>query len=78
MPKAKEMSIIIDEEEEATLHGTINPEEARRHTIKLEKAMDMVEEGIRTGVTEGIIENTAKEIKNALVEIGPHTWRMPK
>ena len=72
MPKAKEKSIIIDEEEEATLHGNINPEEARRHTIKLEKAMDMVEEGIRTGITEGIIENAAKEIKNALVEIAPH------
>ena len=25
MPKAKEKSIIIDEEEEATLHGTVNP-----------------------------------------------------
>ena len=39
MPKAKEKSIIIDEEEEAALHGTVNPREARRHTIKLEKAM---------------------------------------
>ena len=42
MPKAKEKSIIIDEEEEATLHGTVNPEDARRHTINLEKVMDIV------------------------------------
>ena len=72
MSKAKEKSIIIDEEEEATLHGTVNPEEARRHTIKLEKAMDIVEEGIRTGTTEGIMENATKKIKAALVEIAPH------
>ena len=71
MPKAKEKSIILDEEEEATLHGTVNPEEARRYTIKLEKAMDIIEEGIRTGVTEGIIENATKKIKVALVEIAP-------
>ena len=72
MPKAKEKSIIIDEEEEATLHGTVNPEEARKHTIKLEKAMDIIKEGIRTGVTEGIIENATKKIKINLVEIAPH------
>ena len=71
MPKAKERSIIVDEEEEATLHGTVNPEEVRRHTIKLEKVMDIIEEGIRTGVTEGIIENATKKIKIALVEITP-------
>ena len=71
MPKAKEKSIIIDEDEEATLHGTVNPEEARRHTIQLEKVMDLVEEGVRTGVTEGIIENATKKIKVALVEIAP-------
>ena len=72
MPKAKEKSIIIDEEEEATLHGTVNPEEAKRHTIKLEQAMDIVKEGIRTGVMEGIIKNATKKIKVALVEIAPH------
>ena len=71
MPKAKEKSIIIDEEEEATLHGTVNPEEARRHSIKLEKVMDIIEEGIRTGVMEGIIEIATKKIKIALVEIAP-------
>ena len=34
--------------------------------------MDIVEEGVRTGVTEGIMENTTKKIKAALVEIVPH------
>ena len=33
--------------------------------------MDIIEEGIRTGVTEGIIENATKKIKIALVEIAP-------
>ena len=36
--------IVIDEEEEVTFHGTINPEEAKIHTIELEKSMDIIEE----------------------------------
>ena len=72
MPKAKEKTIIPEEEEEATLHGTVNPEEARRHAINLDKAMDIIKEGIKTGVTERIMENATKKIKTALVEITPH------
>ena len=72
MPKAKEKSIIIDEEEEETLHGTVNPEEARKHTLELEKSMDIIEEGVRTGNTEGLLEEAMKKIKTALVEITPH------
>ena len=72
MPKAKEKSIIPEEEEEATLHGTVNPEEARRHAINLDKAMDIIEDGIKTGINERIMENTIKKIKAALVEITPH------
>ena len=72
MPKAKEKTIIPEEEEEATLQGTVNPEEARRHAINLDQAMDIIEEGIKTGVTERIMENTVKKIKAALVDITPH------
>ena len=66
MPKAEEKSIIIDEEEEETLHGTVNPEEARKHTMELEKSMDIIEEGVRTGNTEGLLEEATKKIKNQL------------
>ena len=72
MPKAKEKSITPDEEDEATLHGTVNPEEARRHAINLEKAMNVIEDGIKTGITEGIMKNATKKIKTTLVEITPH------
>ena len=72
MPKAKEKSIIIDEEEEETLHGAVNLEEARKHTMELEKSMDIIEEGVRAGNTEGLLEEATKKIKTALVEIAPH------
>ena len=72
MPKAKEKSIIIDEEEEITLHGTVNPEEAKRHTMELEKSMDIIEEGVRTGNTEGLLEEAKKKIKTTLFGIIPH------
>ena len=72
MPKAKEKSIIIDEEEEATFHGTINLEEAKKHSMELEKSMDMIEEGVRTGNTEGLLEEATKKIKTTLVGIAPH------
>ena len=72
MPKAKEKSIVIDEEEEVTFHGTINPEEAKIHTIELEKAMDIIEEGVKTGNTTGLLEAAIKKIRATLVRIAPH------
>ena len=72
MPKAKEKSIVIDEEEEVTFHGTINPEEAKKHTIELEKSMDIIEEGVKTGNTAGVLEEAIKKIKATLVRIAPH------
>ena len=45
MPKAKEKTVVPDEEEETALHGTVNPEEARKHTLNLDKAMDKIEQG---------------------------------
>ena len=72
MPKAKEKSIIIDEEEEVTFHGTINLEEAKKHTMELEASMDIIEEGVKTGNTEGLLEEATKKIKTTLVGITPH------
>ena len=72
MPKAKEKSTIIDEEEEVTSHGTVNPEEAKKHTMELEKSMDIIEEGVRTGNTEGLLEEATKKIKTTLVGIALH------
>ena len=63
MPKAKEKSIIM---------GLQTRRRQENTTIKLEKVMDIVKEGIRTGITEGIMENATKKIKAALVEIAPH------
>ena len=57
MPKAKEKTIVPDEEEETTLHGMVNPEEAKRHALNLNEAIDMIEEGIRTGTTENVMKN---------------------
>ena len=50
----------------------VNPEEAKRHALKLDEAIDMIEEGIRTGTTENIMKNAIGKIKAALVEIAPH------
>ena len=72
MPKAKEKSIVMDEEEEVTFHGTINPEEAKNHTIELEKAMDIIEEGVKTGNTTGLLEAAINKIRTTLVKITPH------
>ena len=55
MPKAKEKSIVIDEEE-VTFHGAINPEEAKIHTTELKEAMDIIEEGVKIGNTTGLLE----------------------
>ena len=76
MPKAKEKSIVMDEEEEVTFHGTINPEEAEIHTIELEKAMDIIEEGVKTGNTTGLLEAAINKIRATLVKITP-TWKLP-
>ena len=76
MPKVKKKTIIIDEEEEITFHGTINPEEAKIHTIELEKSMDIIEEGIKIGSTTGLLEAAIKKIK-ATLERSPLTWKPP-
>ena len=72
MPKAKEKTIIPDEEEETTLHRMVNAEEAKRHALNLDEAIDMIEEGTRTGTTENAMKNAIGKIKAALVEIAPH------
>ena len=72
MPKAKEKTIIPDEEEEPTLHGMVNPDEVKRHAVNLDEAIDVIEEGIRTGTTENIMKNAIRKIKAALVEIATH------
>ena len=72
MPKATEISIVADEEEETALHGTVNPEEAMRHALKLDNVLDELEEGIKTGTKENKMKNTIEKIKLALVEIAPY------
>ena len=62
----------MDEEEEVTFHGTKNPEEAKIHTIELEKAMDIIEEGVKTGNTTGLLEAAINKIRATLVKITPH------
>ena len=77
MPKAKEKTIVPDEEEETTLHGMINPDEAKRHTVNLDEAINVIEEGIRTGTTGNIMKNAIEKIKAALVEIA-HIRKRPR
>ena len=72
MPKAKEKSIVIDEEEEVTFHGAINPEEVKIHTTELEEAMDIIEEGVKIGNTTGLLEAAINKIRTTLVKIAPH------
>ena len=72
MPKAKEKSIVIDEEEEISVHGAINQEEAKVHTAELEEAMDLIEEGVKMGNTTGLLETAIYKIKATLVKATPH------
>ena len=46
MPKATQKSTMEGEEEEAGLHGTTNPEEARRHIYNLDAMLVKMEESI--------------------------------
>ena len=60
MPKATQKSTMEEEEEEVGLHGTTNPEEAKRHTCNLDAALEKMEESIREGVAEDIMRITIK------------------
>ena len=71
MPKASHKSI-VEEEEDAVLHGSMNPEEAKRHTCSLEDALDKLGESIRDGVTEGMMKITIEHFKSAIMEIAPY------
>ena len=72
MPKATQKSIVEGEEEEAGLHGTTNPKEAKRHTCILEAALEKMEESIREGVAEDTMRITIERFKCAIVEIAPY------
>ena len=70
MPKAKEKTIIPeDEEEEVAPHGVINTEEAKTHVLTLKRALDEMEEVIKTGTVENIMKRTIDKIKIALVKL---------
>ena len=72
MPKATQKSIVTDEEEEIALHGTVNTEEARRHALNLDNALDELEESIKTSTTENKMKITIERFKSAIVEIAPY------
>ena len=72
MPNATQKSIVAEEEEEIALHGTANPEEARRHALNLENALDELEESIKTSTTENKMKRTIKRFKSTIVEIAPY------
>ena len=72
MPKATEKTVIPDEEEEIAPHSVINPEEAKRHALSLDNALDELEEGIRAGTIENIMKTTINKIKLAIVKIAPY------
>ena len=72
MPKATQKSIVAEEEEEIALHGMANPEEARRHALNLQNALDELEESIKTGMTENKMKRTIERFKSAIVEIAPY------
>ena len=61
-----------EKKEEAGLHGTTNPEEAKRHTCNLDAALVKMEESIREGVAEDIMKKTIERFKRAIVEIAPY------
>ena len=71
MPKAKEKTIIPDEEEEVVPHGVINPEEAKIHALTLKGALDEMEEVIKSGMVENIMKRAIDKIKLALVRLVP-------
>ena len=61
MSKAAKKTVPVEgDEEEAGLHGTTNPEEAKRHTCNLDVALAKIEESIREGVAENIMKKTIK------------------
>ena len=72
MPKASQKSVVVDEEEEIALHGTVNLEEAKRHALNLENALDEIEESIKTGTTENKMKITIERFKSAIVEVAPY------
>ena len=71
MPKAKEKTIIPDEEEEVVPHGVINTEEAKIHALSLKRVLDEMEEDIKAGTVENAMKTTIDKIKSALVKIVP-------
>ena len=72
MPKATQKSIVEGEEEEAGLHRTTNPKEAKKHACSLEAALDRMEESIREGVVENIMRITIERFKCTIMEIAPY------
>ena len=50
----------------------INPEEAKRHALSLDNALDKLEEGIRASTIENIMKTTIDKIKLAVVKIAPY------
>ena len=50
----------------------INPEEAKRHALSLDNALDELEEGIRASTIENIMKTTIDKIKLAIVKIAPY------
>ena len=71
MPKAKEKTIIPDEEEEVVPRGVINTEEAKIHALTLKRVLDEMEDGIKAGTIENVMKMTIDKIKSALVKIVP-------
>ena len=72
MPKATEKNVAPDEEEEIAPHGSINPEEAKRHALSLDNMLDKLEEGIRASTVENIMKTTIDKVKLAIVKITPY------